>query len=58
MKKVHATASFGYVGATHEEDFEFEDEYTDDEIEREIWEWAEQYVDVEFEIEEEEEREG
>lgn len=54
MKKVHATASFGYVTAVHEEDFEFPDDYTDEEIENEIWEWAEQFVDIDYEIEEEE----
>lgn len=57
MKKVHATASFGFVGADHEEDFEFDDAWTDDEIEKEIWQWAEEFVEVDFEIEEEEERE-
>ena len=57
MKKVHATASFGYATAVHEEDFEFEDDYTDEEIQNEIWEWAEQFVDIDYEIEEEEENE-
>lgn len=53
MKKVHATASFGFVTAEHEEDFEFDDEWTDDEIEKEIWQWAQEFVEVDFEIEEE-----
>ena len=54
MKTVHATASFGFYGAEHEEDFEFEDEATEDDIYVEIWEWATSFVNVGFEIEESE----
>ena len=49
MKKIHARASFGYTGAYYEDDFEFDDDATEKEIEDEIWDWAEQFVDVDFE---------
>lgn len=55
MKRVHAVASFCYANADHKEDFEFDDECTDAEIEEEIWEWAQSFLDVAYEIEEEEE---
>ncbi len=46
MKKIHASASFGYAGATHETTFEFADYVTEEEIEEEVWEWAAQFVDI------------
>ena len=53
MKIVHATASFGFATAEHKEDFEFEDDATLEEIENELWEWANTFIDIGFEIEEE-----
>lgn len=53
MKKVKAKAGFGYCGAYHEEEFEFNDNATKGEIEYEIWEWATQFVNIDYEIEEE-----
>ena len=49
MKKIHAIASFGYHGAYYEDDFEFDDDATREDIEDEVWEWAQQFVDIEFE---------
>ena len=49
MKKIHARASFGYCNAYYEDDFEFNDDTTEKEIEDEIWEWAQQFVDIDFE---------
>lgn len=52
MKKVHATMGIGFCGAYHKEDFEFEDDTFLEEIEDEIWQWANEFVEVDFEIEE------
>ena len=57
MIKVKATCGIGYSGAEHEEEFEFDDGYTEDEIVEEVWEWAQQFLDVNWEIVEEEEEE-
>ena len=48
MIYVKAEASFGFVRATHEEEFEFPDDYTDEEIESEIWDWAQQFVEIDW----------
>jgi len=45
MKKVRAFVGVGLVGCTREEEFEFEDDTTDEEIEEEIKEWIWTYVD-------------
>lgn len=45
MKKVRAMASFGFVGATYEEEFEFEDSAPDDEITEVVSDWASQFVE-------------
>ena len=52
MKRVHATMGIGFCGANHEEDFEFDDDASLEEIEDEIWQWANEFVEVDFEIEE------
>lgn len=39
----------GYSGATHEEVFEFEDGTSEKEMENELWEWAEQFLEAWFE---------
>lgn len=46
MRKVHVEAQYGFHNCFHEEEFEFPDEYTDEEIEDELWEWAAQYVEI------------
>ena len=45
MKKVRAFVGVGLVGCIREEEFEFEDDTTDEEIEEEIKEWIWTYVD-------------
>ena len=40
MKKIHATMETGFYNAIYEEDFEFEDNVTEDEIETAIIEWG------------------
>jgi len=55
MIKVKATCGFGFAGAEYEEEFEFDDDYTGEEIDEEIWEWAQQFLDLHVEIVEEEE---
>lgn len=39
----------GYPNATHEELFEFEDGTSEKEMENELWEWAEQFLEAWFE---------
>ena len=55
MIKVIATCGIGFHGAEHKEEFEFDDDYTEDEMVEEVWEWAQQFLDVNWEIVEEEE---
>lgn len=49
MIKVKATCGIGFYGAEHEEEFEFDDDYTEQEIDDEIWEWATQWLSVSWE---------
>lgn len=49
MKKILAKASFGFCGANYVDEFEFDDYYTNEEIEKEISEWANQFVEIEWE---------
>lgn len=51
--KVTFKLGIGYVGATHQETFEFEDDYTENELEEELSNWAHNYIDMSFEIEDE-----
>lgn len=51
MRVIKATASFGFIGAEYEKEFEFDDETTDEEIEDEIYQWACEYVDTDWEEE-------
>ena len=46
MRKIKAHCGIGYVGAEHEEEFEFEDDATEDEISEAVKEWAEQYLEI------------
>jgi len=46
MRRIHAEANYGFVGTEIEEDFEFDDNVTDEEIDDEIWNWACEQVGV------------
>ena len=48
MIKVRATASFGFHGCYHEEDFEFPDDISEEDIEDELWDWANQFVALDW----------
>lgn len=54
MKKIVAHCGIGYHGAEHEDVFEFEDTFTQEEIEEEIWEWATQFLEIWWDVEESE----
>lgn len=49
MKKILVRCSFGYANAYHEEIMEFEDNVTEDEISDSVWDWATQFIEVEWE---------
>ena len=49
MIKRIGKCSFGFEGATYEEEFEFPDHYTEEEMEQELSEWASQFVEMWFE---------
>ena len=46
MKRIKAHCGIGFAGAVYEEEFEFEDEATEEEISDEINEWAEQFLET------------
>ena len=46
MKKIIAHCGIGYIGAEHEEEFEFDDNVTEEEILQVIEEWADQFIEV------------
>ena len=46
MIKIKAHCGIGYVGATYEEELEFEDDVTEYEIEEEVDEWAQQFLET------------
>lgn len=48
---INAKASFGYVGAVREDQFEVPDSYTEEDINEFVWEWAQQFVNTEWEEE-------
>lgn len=50
MKKVKAYCSFGYVGTERCDEFLFDDDATENEINEEVWEWASSYVDCNWEV--------
>ena len=55
MKKYRAFMSIGFPTAKREEEFEFEDDATEAEIEQEVRDWMENYLEWGFyEIEEKE----
>lgn len=49
MIKRMGKCSFGFEGVTYEEEFEFPDNYTEEEMEKELSEWANQFVEMWFE---------
>lgn len=54
MKIYRAYLSIGFANATREEEFEFEDDATEQEIEEEVRDWMHNYLEWGFhEIEEE-----
>ena len=58
MKRVKATVGFSeYCGVAHEEVFEFDDDVTIKEIDEAIWDWAAEYLDVDYEVLEDKEEE-
>ena len=46
MRKINADCGIGFVGATYDEEFYFDDDMTDDEINDEINDWAEQFLET------------
>lgn len=46
MKKVVFNCSIGFPNAVHTDEFEFEDDYTEEEIAEELWDWAQQFLDA------------
>ena len=56
MKKIHAYAETGFCGAYWEEDFEFDDDATEEDIDATISDWAEEAImcNMSYHYEEEE----
>lgn len=46
MRKIIAHCGIGYQGAKHVEEFEFPDDMSQEEIDKEVYEWALQYLEV------------
>ena len=46
MKKVKFYCSIGYPSAMHEEIFEIDDNWSKEDIEYELWQWAEQFLEA------------
>lgn len=49
MIKRIGKCGIGFSGVTHTETFEFPDGYTEEEMIKELWEWATQFVEIWFE---------
>ena len=56
MKRVIAKADFGFYGEEYEKEFEFKGDITEEEIREAIWEWVTDYIDVDYEVLEDEEK--
>lgn len=54
MKRVIAKADFGFHGEEYEKEFEFKGDITEEEIREAIWEWVTDYIDIDYEVLEEE----
>ncbi len=48
MRIIKASLGIGYCGATHETEFEFEDDITKEEIDQMVTEWAMNYIDIDW----------
>lgn len=48
MKRIHFNLSIGYPTAKHEDIVEYEDTATDDEIQSDFSEWVDNYLDMEW----------
>lgn len=48
MRKIRFYLSIGFATAKHVEDFEFPDDVSDEEIEEEYQEWADDYIEKEW----------
>ena len=46
MKRIRAYCGIGFIGATHEEEFEFPDDASSEEITEAVDEWAKQFVEA------------
>lgn len=57
MRKIRAYCSFGYAGATYEEEFEFEDNVSDADIDDAVYDWSQQFVEACWEEDKEESEE-
>lgn len=51
MRKIKVQFGIGFAGANYEEEFEFEDDMSDENIEKEICEWAQQFLEIWWEEE-------
>ena len=52
MKKIKFCCSIGFPSAIQEDVFEFDDTWSEEEIQDELWNWAEQFLETWFEVEE------
>ena len=46
MIKVDVSLSIGFATANHEDELEFDDNATDEQIDAEVQEWAWNYIDI------------
>ncbi|MFR3361812.1 MAG: hypothetical protein ACLTPR_07590 [Enterococcus canintestini] len=58
MRKIKCWMGTGFAGATHEDELEFDDDATDEEIAKEVWEYFTNFLDVGWEEVKTESKEG
>lgn len=46
MKRILAKVNFGFAGTNREQEFEFTNDCTNEEIDEAIWDWATSFVDA------------
>ena len=46
MKKIKFCCSIGYPSAMQEDIFEIDDTWTEEDIDFELWQWAEQFLEA------------
>ena len=51
MRKIKAQFGIGFADTIYEEKFEFEDDMNDEDIYKEIYEWAQQTLEIRWEEE-------